>query len=749
MNLESDSDEEDEVLEIGTDTTATKTNNDISQNGEKNEDESNTASSYNPSTKLLAAEESISNNEWNIKAWEALFTEARSMPAENITEARAIYERFLSKFPTSGRYWKFYAEHEASLNNTNEAQKVIQRGLAESVSMELWRYYIEFVIQQQGQDWDVITDENTTEKRDQSISDIEQAYEHCLDQILYASDSTGIWTNYIEFLKSKLPQDNHYEMGQRVTKIRSAYRRALSNPIFNIESIWQQYEIFERGLVDASNKILAERLLKETQSIAMANRTLARELQPMVHNLVKYNLLAIPAKYDYDQTYGKQLQVWKKIIKWEMEQTTSNIEQVKRKARVRFQYKRCLCTLRHFPTIWYEFAKYEFSTKDTDAAFSVYQLSSIALPTNLTLGLAHCDFLEQAKKLKECQALYKKLQKETSKPLVWIQYQQFIRRNGDVSGKKGLNHDEKSKIDCARKIFKKARNSKDGSCTWHVFVAAANMELRSNKQPKIAHNIFELGLKKFNSTSEYALEYIKFLMNQNDDNGLRTLLERVIPSLPKDKCKTIFRIYLELELRLCKGGGDLSAVEALEKRFYEMYPNDLMLEGLNGIRYRYNTLGLSPDGDDESSNGDGNVGQTSSSSYMYTNMADPLFNSERVKVVGVPVADGNGVDNEKYICVPAFLGKLTTYLPILSQSINPLQDVKNVLETFRSMPIPEKPDGYDKYLEEKTKHISNGNIGGNNDDDDSDSGAAVVKKEDMVKEEENVVEEPKTKKRKR
>ena len=186
------------------------------------------------------------------------------------------------------------------------------------------------------------------------------------------------------------------------------------------------------------------------------------------------------------------------------------------------------------------------------------------------------------------------------------------------------------------------------------------------------------------------------------EKGTQNILDVI-----SNKCKIIFRIYLELELRLCKGGGDLSAVEALEKRFYEMYPNDLMLEGLNGIRYRYNTLGLSPDGDDESSNGDGNVGQTSSSSYMYTNMADPLFNSERVKVVGVPVADGNGVDNEKYLCVPAFLGKLTTYLPILSQSINPLQDVKNVLETFRSMPIPEKPDGYDKYLEEKTKHISN------------------------------------------
>ena len=80
---------------------------------------------------------------------------------------------------------------------------------------------------------------------------------------------------------------------------------------------------------------------------------------------------------------------------------------------------------------------------------------------DLTLGLSQCDFLEQAKKLKDCQQLYIKLQEDTAKPIVWIQYQRFIRRNGDVCGKKGLNHDEKSKIDCARKIFTKARKSKE------------------------------------------------------------------------------------------------------------------------------------------------------------------------------------------------------------------------------------------------------------------------------------------------
>eukprot|EP00943_MAST-04B_sp_MAST-4B-sp1_P008477 g8477.t1 len=704
MNLESDSEEEDELLVSETGASTSGTENSTTQNDTTSEEN---LSNFTPSTKIIAAEESISNNEWNVESWKILFSEALALPLQNVEAARDIFERFVKRFPTSGRYWKFYAEYEASLNNIKAAQDVIQRGLAESVSIELWSYYIEFVILTQGENWDVITEDNTTEKRDESIAEIERAYEHCLDQILYAPDSTSIWMNYFDFLKNKLPQDNHYEMGQRVTKIRSAYRRALANPVFNIESIWQQYEIFERGLVDASNKILAERLLKETQPVAMANRTLARELQPMVHNLIQYDLLAIPVKYDYSQKYQKQLHLWKKIIKWEIEQTTSNIEQVKRKARVRFQYKRCLCTLRHFPTIWYEFAKYEFSTKDVDAAISVYQLSSIALPENLMLGLAHCDFLEQAKKLKKCQQLYKKLQEETSKPLVWIQFQRFIRRNGDVLGKKGLNHDEKSKIDCARKIFTKSRKSKDGSCTWHVFVSAANMELYCNKQPKIARNVFELGLKKFNNVLEYVMEYIKFLMNQNDDNGLRVLLERVIPSLPKDACKVIFRIFLELEIRLCRGGGDLSAVEALEKRFHEMFPNDPTLNGLNGIRYRYNTLGLSASsgGDNDATNHSDNINLMSapSSSYIYTNMANPSFNSERVKVVGSP--------GQKYLCIPAFLAKLVTYLPIESRSINPIQDVEQVMQTFKTIPMPEKPAGYDQYIEEKRNGAANGSIG--------------------------------------
>ena len=52
-----------------------------------------TLAAYKPTPKMKAAEDSIQNNEWNIKA-ETLFAEARSLSAEYMPEAR----KFMSVF---------------------------------------------------------------------------------------------------------------------------------------------------------------------------------------------------------------------------------------------------------------------------------------------------------------------------------------------------------------------------------------------------------------------------------------------------------------------------------------------------------------------------------------------------------------------------------------------------------------------------------------------------------------------------
>lgn len=45
------------------------------------------------------------------------------------------------------------------------------------------------------------------------------------------------------------------------------------------------------------------------------------------------------------------------------------------------------------------------------------------------------------------------------------------------------------------------------------------MELLWNNEPKIATNVFELGLKTFSKDPEYVLQYLDFLIRSNNPNS--------------------------------------------------------------------------------------------------------------------------------------------------------------------------------------------------------------------------------------
>lgn len=50
-------------------------------------------------------------------------------------------------------------------------------------------------------------------------------------------------------------------------------------------------------------------------------------------------------------------------------------------------------------------------------------------------------------------------------------------------------------------------------------LSAATIELLWNNEPKIATNIFELGLKSFSQDPEYILQYLDFLIRSNNPNS--------------------------------------------------------------------------------------------------------------------------------------------------------------------------------------------------------------------------------------
>ncbi|KAK1356915.1 Cleavage stimulation factor subunit 77 [Heracleum sosnowskyi] len=64
-------------------------------------------------------------------------------------------------------------------------------------------------------------------------------------------------------------------------------------------------------------------------------------------------------------------------------------------------------------------------------------------------------------------------------------------------------------VEAARKYFLAERNSP--SCTYQVYVAYAMVAFCLDKDAKVAHKVFELGLKHYMQEPGYILEYADFL----------------------------------------------------------------------------------------------------------------------------------------------------------------------------------------------------------------------------------------------
>lgn len=57
-------------------------------------------------------------------------------------------------------------------------------------------------------------------------------------------------------------------------------------------------------------------------------------------------------------------------------------------------------------------------------------------------------------------------------------------------------------------------------CAYFVFIALAHIEFFVNKNQRNARDVFEDGLKRFPQESGFALQYIDFMKQLNEDNSM-------------------------------------------------------------------------------------------------------------------------------------------------------------------------------------------------------------------------------------
>lgn len=62
--------------------------------------------------RLIRAQRAVEANVYDVDSWSLLIREAQTRP---INEVRSMYEKLITAFPTTGRYWKIYIEQEVGV----------------------------------------------------------------------------------------------------------------------------------------------------------------------------------------------------------------------------------------------------------------------------------------------------------------------------------------------------------------------------------------------------------------------------------------------------------------------------------------------------------------------------------------------------------------------------------------------------------------------------------------------------------
>jgi len=71
--------------------------------------------------KLQRAQKTVDESPYDLEAWSLLIREAQNRP---IAEVRQVFEKLVTVFPSAGRYWKIYIEHEMKSRNYEKVEKV-------------------------------------------------------------------------------------------------------------------------------------------------------------------------------------------------------------------------------------------------------------------------------------------------------------------------------------------------------------------------------------------------------------------------------------------------------------------------------------------------------------------------------------------------------------------------------------------------------------------------------------------------
>ncbi|KAJ8697549.1 mRNA 3'-end-processing protein rna14 [Pleurotus ostreatus] len=567
---------------------------------------SQTSQNELPPSEYELVKQHLKDNPQDNDQWRRLIDIAEE--SEDVERIKETYDLLLEQFPNNSSAQLSYLQHFST--DPQYSQTLFTRFLWSSPSVDLWTFYLTYV--------------RRVNVGPAARGVIQKSYEFALAHIGHDKDSGSIWSDYIEFLKAG-ETSSTWEEQQKMDALRKVYHRAVQIPLDNVERLWQDLEAFEISL----NRITAKKFMADLSPSHMQARTVLRQLQkhlgPLFPPLAPSSRrpLYLPSPPSFSPPDRALVGAWKAYLKWE-ESNPLEIEEKDKASlitRIQSVYRKAVIRMRYYSEIWFMAYSWTASVGKDDEALSILKAGLKANPSSPLLNFAYAEVLEAKGDVKAVHEVYGQLLTLLQKALESLEAANKVPNSptspsGDAQNAStvgngvpglsdaGLNSNNSSfstddskppnvkemnerrseygvvyimymrfarraeEIKSARAVFQRAR--KDRWVPWEVYDASALMEYHCSHQTDVSLRIYEKGLELFGSEVEFVHRYLTFLISINDDNNARALFERVIGNLPADRARPLWERWARYEYQY----GELEAVQKLEKRIAEVYPND-------------------------------------------------------------------------------------------------------------------------------------------------------------------------------
>ncbi|MCJ1291561.1 mRNA 3'-end-processing protein rna14 [Xylographa carneopallida] len=383
------------------DTSATVTNNgptthndsvparkEISKNDTITETSSTSAPSKArlPHDKIGLLEDRIKEDErGDMDAWLSLIGEYRKRG--KIEEARKVYERYFTVFPSAAEQWVAYTQLENEAQNRHGVEAIFGKILQDCPNLQLWTAYLDHVRRY----FSIASD-----KVGNAGQINHQAYEAVIAAVGIDKDAGKLWQDYVQFIKTSpgVLGGNNWQDQQKMDLLRKTYQSAVCIPTQAVEGLWRDYNSFEMGL----NKLTGRKFLQDQSPAYMTARSSYMELQNITRDLKRTTLPALPPAFGFegDVEYMKQVDIWKRWIQWEKDDplVLKQDEPEKYSTRIVFVYKQALMALQYWPEMWFDAAEFCFNN-DLETQGNDFLTRGIsANPESCLLAFKRADRLE-------------------------------------------------------------------------------------------------------------------------------------------------------------------------------------------------------------------------------------------------------------------------------------------------------------------------------------------------------------------